>query len=78
MYQNQMSPFPYLTNRGFIVTYAMFGGKDEKKKEMEKIKQTKLLFSDYDLLSDKEREEELYVYTDEEYIKENPEFEIFS
>ena len=56
----------------------MLAGKDEKKKEMERIRQTKLLFSEYDLKSDQEREGELHVYTDEEYIKENPELEIFS
>ena len=56
----------------------MLAGKDEKKKEMERIRQTKLLFSEYDLKSDEEREGELHVYTDEEYIKENPELEIFS
>ena len=67
-----------MTNRGFIVTLGMLAGKDEKKKEMERIRQTKLLFSEYDLKSDQEREGELHVYTDEEYIKENPELEIFS
>ena len=46
----------------------MFAGKDEKKKEQEKQKQTGLLFTDYDMLSDAERESDLYIYTDEEYI----------
>ena len=78
MRQQQTNPFSYLTNRGFIVMLGMLAGKDEKKKEIERMRQTKLLFSEYDLKSDQEREGELHVYTDEEYIKENPELEIFS
>ena len=78
MRQQQTNPFSYLTNRGFIVMLGMLAGKDEKKKEIERMRQTKLLFSEYDLKSDQEREAELHVYTDEEYIKENPELEIFS
>ena len=42
------------------------------------MKHMKSLFDDYDYLTDSEREDSLYVYTNEEVIASDPDLAIFS
>ena len=67
-----------MTNRGTVIAFSQLAKQEKKNAEMALMKQTRLLFSDYDLLSDKERRQSLHVFTDEELIKANPELAIFS
>ena len=71
-----MAIWSYLTDCGrfyfFKQTASQKNGKELAMKECKK------LFTNYDLLSDKERESNLYVFTIEEYIKQKPKLAIFS
>ena len=76
--QLQVNPQSYLTNRGTVIIFKQIEEQEGEKSEKTLMKQTRHLYSDYDLLPDKEREDTLYVFTDEDYIRENPHLAVFS
>ena len=67
-----------MTNRATVINFNQLAKQEKKNVEKALMKQTRLLFSNYDLLSDKERKQSLHVFTDEGIIKGNPELAIFS
>jgi hypothetical protein len=71
----------YLTDRGHMFFFENENykeGKDESHPDVGRMKHMKSLFDDYDYLTDSEREDSLYVYTNEEVIASDPDLTIFS
>jgi hypothetical protein len=71
----------YSTDRGHMFFYGNENfkeGKDGSHPDIGRLKHMKSLFDDYDYLTDHDRQESLFVWTNESVIESDPDLEIFS